>query len=47
MKTNGSKARHNFSAETKLQILKERRHTNLSISQVYDEYQISLTLSYQ
>ena len=47
MKTNGSKARHKFSAETKLQILKEGRHTNLSISQVCDEYQISLTLSYQ
>jgi hypothetical protein len=39
MKTNGSKARHKFSAETKLQILKEGRHTNLSISQVCDECQ--------
>ena len=47
MKTNESKARRKFSAETKLQILKEGRHTNLSISQVCDQYQISPTLSYQ
>lgn len=48
MKTNNeSKARRTFSAETKLQILKEGRHTNLSISQVCDQYQISPTLFYQ
>ncbi len=47
MKTNESKARRKFSAETKLQILKEGRHTNLSISQVCDQYQISPTLFYQ
>jgi len=47
MKTNESKARRKFSAETKFQILKEGRHTNLSISQVCDQYQISSTLFYQ
>ena len=48
MKTNNeSKVRRTFSAETKLQILKEGRHTNLSISQVCDQYQISPTLFYQ
>ena len=47
MKTNESQARRKFSAETKLQILKEGRHTNLSISQVCDQYQISPTLFYQ
>jgi transposase len=48
MKTNNeSKARRKFSAETKLQILREGRHTNLSISQVCDQYQISPTLFYQ
>ncbi len=47
MKTNESKARRKFSAETKLQILKEGRRTNLSISQVCDQYQISPTLFYQ
>jgi transposase len=48
MKTNNeSKARRKFSAEMKLQILKEGRHTNLSISQVCDQYQISPTLFYQ
>ena len=47
MKTNESKARRKFSAETKLQILKEGRQTNLSISQVCDQYQISPTLFYQ
>ena len=48
MKTNNeSKARRTFPAETKLQILKEGRHANLSISQVCDEYQISPTLFYQ
>ncbi len=39
MKTNGeSKARRQFSAETKLQILKEGRTTHLTISQVCDRY---------
>ncbi len=48
MKTNNEpKARRQFSAETKLQILKEGRQTNLSISQVCDQYQISPTLFYQ
>ena len=48
MKTNHeSKARRTFTAETKLQILKEGRQTNLSISQVCDQYQISPTLFYQ
>ena len=48
MKTNNeSQARRKFSAETKLQILKEGRHTNLSISQVCDQYEISPTLFYQ
>jgi transposase len=47
MKTNESQARRKFSAETKLQILKEGRHTHLSISQVCDQYQISPTLFYQ
>ncbi len=41
-----TKARRQFSAETKLQILKEGRTTNLTISQVCDEYQISPTLFY-
>jgi transposase len=48
MKTNHeSKVRRTFTAETKLQILKEGRQTNLSISQVCDQYQISPTLFYQ
>jgi transposase len=48
MKTNNeSKARRKFSAETKLQILKEGRQTNLSLSQVCDQYQIRPTLFYQ
>ena len=48
MKTNNdSKTRRTFSAETKLQILKEGRQTNVSISQVCDQYQISPTLFYQ
>ena len=48
MKTNHeSKVRRTFTAETKLQILKEGRQTNLSISQVCDQYQISSTLFYQ
>lgn len=47
MSTNSHKSRRQFSAETKLQILKEGRHTNLSISQVCEQYQISPTLFYQ
>jgi transposase-like protein len=48
MKPNGdSKPRRQFPAETKLQILKEGRTTNLTISQVCDQYQISPTLFYQ
>ncbi len=47
MSTNNHKPRRQFSAETKLQILKEGRHTNLSISQVCEQYQISPTLFYQ
>jgi len=48
MKTNnGSKPRRQFPAETKLQILREGRTTNLTISQVCDQYQISPTLFYQ
>jgi len=42
-----SKSRRQFPAETKLQILKEGRTTNLTISQVCDQYQISPTLFYQ
>jgi transposase-like protein len=41
MSTNNRKVRRHFSADTKLQILKEGRHTNLSISQVCEQYQIS------
>ncbi|MBN1979692.1 MAG: transposase [Anaerolineae bacterium] len=44
---NETKPRRQFSAETKLQILKEGCTTNLTISQVCDQYQISPTLFYQ
>lgn len=44
---NGKKARRQIPAETKLQILKEARNTNLSISQVCEQYAISPTLLYQ
>ena len=47
MSTDRRKPRRKFSADTKLQILKEGRHTNLSISQVCEQYQISPTLFYQ
>ena len=43
----GKKARRQIPAETKLQILKEARSTNLSISQVCEQYAISPTLFYQ
>jgi transposase len=41
------KVRRQIPADTKWQILKEGRSTNLSISQVCDQYQISPTLFYQ
>lgn len=44
---NSRKARRQIPAETKLQILKEARSTNLSISQVCEQYAISPTLFYQ
>ncbi len=44
---NGKKPRRQIPAETKLQILKEARSTNLSISQVCEQYAISPTLFYQ
>ncbi len=53
---NGKKARRQLPAETKLQILKEARSTNLStpalaggarVSQVCEQYAISPTLFYQ
>lgn len=48
MKTNSEpQPRRRFPAETKLQIVKEGRTTNLTISQVCDQYQISPTLFYQ
>ncbi len=43
----GKKARRQLPAETKLQILKEARSTNLSISQVCEQYGINPTLFYQ
>jgi len=47
MNGNHKKTRRQLPAETKLQILKEGRTTNLSISQVCEQYQISPTLFYQ
>lgn len=49
MKTNGNpkQARRQFPSETKLQILKEGRQTNLTISQVCEHYTLSPTLFYQ
>jgi len=41
------KTRRQIPAETKWQILKEGRSTNLTISQVCEHYQISPTLFYQ
>lgn len=41
------KTRRQFDAQTQLQILKEGRTTNLTISQVCQHYQISPTLFYQ
>jgi len=42
-----TKTRRTFSAETKWQIIKEGRTTNLSISAVCDQHQISPTQFYQ
>ncbi len=48
MKNNSERpARRQFSAEVKWQILKEGRSTNLTISQVCDQHQISPALFYQ
>ena len=48
MKSNNErKARRKIPADTKWQILKEGRSTNLAISQVCEQYQISPTLFYQ
>ncbi len=47
MSMNSHQPRRQFSADTKLQILKEGRSTHLSISQVCEQYQISPTLFYQ
>jgi transposase len=48
MKNNSErKARRKIPADTKWQILKEGRSTNLTISQVCEQYQISPTLFYQ
>jgi transposase len=44
---NESRTRRQFSADAKWQILKEGRSTNLTISQVCDQHQISPTLFYQ
>lgn len=48
MKNNSErKIRRHIPADTKWQILKEGRSTNLTISQVCEQYQISPTLFYQ
>jgi transposase len=48
MKNNSErKVRRQIPADTKWQILKEGRSTNLTISQVCDQHQISPTLFYQ
>ena len=48
MKNNSErKTRRHIPADTKWQILKEGRSTNLTISQVCEQYQISPTLFYQ
>ncbi len=48
MKTgNDPKVRRVFAAETKLQILKEGRSTQMTVSQVCEHHQISPTLFYQ
>jgi transposase len=48
MKTNSERTvRRQIPADTKWQILKEGRSTNLAISQVCEQHQISPTLFYQ
>lgn len=48
MKTDtGTKTRRQFSGDTKWQILKEGRSTNLTVSAVCDQHQISPTQFYQ
>jgi transposase-like protein len=48
MKNNSErKTRRQIPADTKWQILKEGRNTNLTISQVCEQHQISPTLFYQ
>jgi transposase-like protein len=48
MKNNtDAQTRRHFSADTKWQVLKEGRSTNLTVSQVCDQHQISPTLFYQ
>ena len=48
MKNNSErKTRRQIPADTKWQILKEGRSTNLTISQVCDQYQVSPTQFYQ
>lgn len=44
---NESRARRQLAADAKWQILKEGRSTNLTISQVCDQYQINPTQFYQ
>ena len=44
--TTNKNPRRQFSAENKLQILKEGRTTNLTISQVCEQHQITPTLFY-
>lgn len=44
---NTTKTHRTFSAETKWQIIKEGRTTNLSISEVCDQHRISPTQFYQ
>ncbi len=44
---NGTKTRRQFSGDTKWQILKEGRSTNLSVSEVCDHHQINPTQFYQ
>lgn len=48
MKTDtGTKTRRQFSGDTKWQILREGRSTNLTVSAVCDQHQISPTQFYQ
>jgi transposase-like protein len=41
------KARRQIPAETKLQVVRQARSTNLTISQVYEQYGISRTLFHE